>query len=470
MINFFKTYKLFCELNKQYKNSMRFNFFKIYYILIFTLCCPFFLQAQTPRDSLAPVVSLEECIRYALKNQPVLKQTQLDQEINERNIDIALAAWLPQVNGTGNLQHYFELPTTTFPNGTGGTTISKVGIYNTSVLTLGATQVIYNNDVLLASRGAKYSRRFYQQNTQVNQINIGADVSKAFYDVLLSQKQLDIINADILRLRLALKDAYQQYQAGVVDKIDYKQATIALNNTLSSYKTTQEAVKSKTAVLRQLMGVTAERTIMPVYDSLRLVQETQVDTMQMLDVRNRIEYQQLETQRTLQGLNVSYYKWGFLPSLSAFGNYNLGYLNNQFSSLYDRSFPNSLIGLNFSIPIFQGSRRLQNLRKARLQVDRASLDLVNEHTIINTEYEQALSNYKSSYYDMQTLKQNVDLARDVYNVVFLQYREGIKTYLDVIVAQSDLRTSELNYNNALFTVLASKIDLQRALGSLPVNY
>jgi len=449
---------------------MRFNCIKIYCVLFFTFCCPYFLKAQAPRDSLQAVVSLQECIRYALKNQPVLRQTLLDQEINERNIGIALSAWLPQVNGTGSLQHYFQLPSSAFPNGSGGTTITRIGLQNTSVLSLGASQVLYNNDVLLASRGAKYSRQYYQQNTQVSQINTVANVSKAFYDVLLSEKQLDIINADILRLRLALKDAYQRYQAGVVDKIDYKQATIALNNALSSYKQTQEAVKSKTAVLRQLMGITNDRNITPVYDSLRLEQETRIDTMQMLDVRNRLEYQQLETQRSIQGLNVSYYKWGFLPSLSAFGNYNLNYLNNSFANLYNQSFPNSLAGLNLSIPVFQGTRRLQNLRKARLEVDRASLDLVNIHTQINTEYEQALSTYKSSYYDMQVLKQNVDLARDVYNVVFLQYREGIKTYLDVIVAQSDLRTSELNYNNALFTVLSSKIDLQKALGSLSVNY
>ena len=70
---------------------------------------------------------------------------------------------------------------------------------------------------------------------------------------------------------------------------------------------------------------------------------------------------------------------------------------------------------------------------------------------------------------MQFLKENVSLAKDVYHVVSLQYREGIKIYLDVIVAQSDLRTAELNYYNALFQVLSSKIDLQKALGTLSVQ-
>jgi outer membrane protein TolC len=62
------------------------------------------------------------------------------------------------------------------------------------------------------------------------------------------------------------------------------------------------------------------------------------------------------------------------------------------------------------------------------------------------------------------LKENMDLANDVYNIIDLQYKEGIKTYLEVIVAQSDLRTAQLNYFNALFEVLSSKIDVDRALG------
>jgi outer membrane protein TolC len=104
-----------------------------------------------------------------------------------------------------------------------------------------------------------------------------------------------------------------------------------------------------------------------------------------------------------------------------------------------------------------------------LQVDRADLDIINSRNTINTEYVQAMANYKSNFTNWQFLKQNVDLAKDVYHVVSLQYREGIKTYLDVIIAQSDLRTAELNYYNALFQLLSSKIDLEKALGILTVQ-
>ncbi|RFZ85010.1 TolC family protein [Mucilaginibacter terrenus] len=463
--------------------------------ILFFLPIAVFAQSSSVDTGVA-IVTLKQSVQYALRNQPVLKQAYIDEQINERDIRIGLSGWLPQVNSSNSVQHYFQRPniigggvatgvgtgtggTGTGGTGTGGTGTGGTGTgtsqqnlaiaKNVSTLGVSASQTIYNNDVLLASRASKYSRQYYKQNTESNKIDLVSDVSKAFYDVLLSQRQLDIIKEDIVRLRRSLKDAYSRYQAGVVDKTDYKQATIALNNALASQKQTQEAIKSKTAFLKQTMGFDPNRQIVLSYDSARLQNEAVADTTQMLNYGNRVEYRLLESTKSLQNLNVSYYRWGFLPSLSAVGAYSLAYFNDSFSGLYDKGYPTSYVGLSLNIPIFTGTKRLQNLSKARLQVKRTDLDLENTRNAINTEYVQALANYKSNYTNWQLLSQNVQLAQDVYKVVDLQYREGIKTYLDVIVAQADLRTAELNYYNALFQLLSAKIDLQRALGTLPLE-
>jgi outer membrane protein TolC len=394
----------------------------------------------------------------------VLRQAEIDEQINERNIRISLADWLPQLNSSNEYLHYFKGSPVTSAN---PAVVSPINEY--SSLGLQASQVIYNNDVLLAAKSAKYSRLYYKQNTVSSQINVVSDVSKAFFDVLLSEKQLDILNEDITRLQRSLKDAYNQYQAGVVDKTDYKQATISLNNSIATRKQTQEAIKSKTAYLKQIMGIGADKNLLLSYDSTHYVSEAAIDTNQQLNYNNRIEYQLLQTSKSLQNLNAQYYKWSFLPSISAVGAYDLIYLNTKFSNLYNNNYPSLYAGLTLSFPIFTGTKRLQNLSKARLQVDRADLDVVNSVNTINTEYVQALADYKSNYTNWQLLNENVSLAKDVYKVVSLQYREGIKTYLDVIISQADLRTAELNYYNALFQVLSSKIDLEKALGILTVQ-
>ncbi|MGZ3757365.1 MAG: TolC family protein [Mucilaginibacter sp.] len=433
-------------------------------IIILTFSLQHVSFAQVTNDSISGKLTLKQCIVYALRNQPAVKQASIDQEINEKDIRIGLAGWLPQVSSSNFYEHYFKgSPIASTTPGV----VSPVDEYST--LGLQASQVIYNSDVLLAAKTANYSRQYYKQNTLSSQINVVSDVSKAFYDVLLSQKQLSIINEDIVRLQRSLKDALSRYQSGVSDKIDYKQATISLNNSTANRKQIEESIKAKVAYLKQIMGLNASKNIMLSYDSNRYEKEAYIDTNQQLNYNNRIEFQLLQTQKNLKDLNVNYYKWGFLPSLSAVGTYNYVYLNSKFSNLYSQSYPSSYAGLTLNIPIFQGTKRLQNLSKARLQVERTDLDIVNSQNTISTEYVQALASYKSNYTNWQVLKQNVDLAKDVYKVVSLQYREGIKVYLDVIVAQSDLRTAELNYYNALFQLLSSKIDLEKSLGVLNVQ-
>lgn len=436
---------------------------KIYLLLIInlTFCLQNVVFAQTNTDT---TVTLRQCIDFALRNQPAVKQASIDEQINERDIRIGLSAWLPQVTSSGEYEHYFK--GSPVQSGTPGV-VSPIDEFST--IGLQASQVIYNNDVLLAAKAAHYSRTYYKQNTVSSQINVVSDVSKAFFDVLLSEKQLQILNEDIVRLQKSLKDAYNRYLAGVVDKTDYKQATISLNNSIATRKQTEEAIKSKLAYLKQIMGLNAGTNVNLSYDSNRYVSEAAIDTNQTLNYNNRIEYQLLQTSKNLENLNVRYYKWGFLPSISAIGAYNLSYFNTSFGNLYSNNYPTAYAGLSFALPIFQGTKRLQNLSKARLQVERTDLDLVNTQNSINTEYVQALASYKSNYTTWQLLNQNVSLASDVYKVVSLQYREGIKTYLDVIIAQSDLRTAELNYYNSLFQVLSSKIDLEKALGTLTVQ-
>lgn len=426
-------------------------------------------RAQTQPAAPGGVLTLEQCLQFALQNQPAVRQARIDEEVNETNIRIGLAGWMPQLALNASAQHYFQLPYSVIPID-GVNTPRQFGLRNQSTVGLAATQALYNNDVRLASRSAAPSRQFYQQNTVATRIDVVTGVSKAFYDVLLSQRQLEVLNEDILRLRRSLQDAKARYDAGIVDKIDFRQAEILLNNSIVARKQAVEAINAKSAYLKELMGLAAPQPLTLQYDTLRLMQDAAVDTTVTLEAGNRVEVQQLQTQKALQDAQISYYRWGWLPAVSAFGNYNTAFLSNELSTLYSQRLPNSLAGLQLSLPIFQGTRRLQNLRRVRLGDQRLDQDLLATRNRVNTEFQQALSAYKGNYADYLVGQQNLALSKEVYDVVQLQYREGIKTYLDVIVAQTTLRTAQLNYYQALFQVLSSKVDLLRAQGTLPTQY
>ena len=433
----------------------------IYGILIIT-SGTLFAQRNDSLPTLAEA-TLQNCIQYALQHNPDIQNAKINEQITEAQIQNKLSDWYPQVNFTYNLQHNIQLPTFIF-NGN----VSHSGSYNTSGANFSLTQNIFNRDVLLASRTAKDVREAASENTEDNKINLAVSVSKAFYDLILTEQQLKVTNEDIVRINQSLKDAYYQYQAGIVDKTDYKRATIALNNAQAQKKSGEESLKAKKAYLKDLMGYPTTKILDLNYDTTQMENEVLMDTLQTVDYNDRIEIQQLQTQKKLQEYNLQYYKWSFLPDVSAFGNYNLNFLNNQFSKLYSQSYPNSFIGLTLSLPIFQGGKRLQQIKQAQFQITQASNDIRSYENQINSQYQNALATYKSNLYNYYSLKENLALATEVYDVIQLQYRSGVKAYLDVITAESDLRTAQINYYNALYQLLSSKIDVEQALGI--INY
>lgn len=421
--------------------------------------------AQKTPDLLARQAQLPDCIQYALENQPAVRQLLIDQEIVDRNVRSALAAWYPQLGANYSLTHFLKLPVTLIPDlATGERRPITLGARNTSTVSFSLSQAVFNRDVLLASRTADAYRVQATQTTINNKIDVVVNVSKAFYDVILTQKQADILTEDIARLQRSLRDATSQYEGGIVDKTDPQRAKIALNNTVAQRKQFQDLVGARYQILKQLMGYPPNAALNLTYDTLQLANDVALDTTLLVNPLNRIEYQLLQTQGRLLEANVRYNRQAYLPTVNANANYNLFYQNNVFPQLYGQNFPNSLIALSVALPIFQGGRRVQQTKIAELQVRRLQWDLAGLTSAIDAEYAQALATYKGNLANYLALRENQLLAQDVYRIINLQYRSGVKAYLDVIIAEADLRTARLNVFNALNQVLISKLDVQRALG------
>ncbi|WP_234733031.1 TolC family protein [Tellurirhabdus bombi] len=444
---------------------------RIFYLAALVISAlPLSTFAQAVPDSVLQQATLDNCIQYALKNQPVIRQSVIDEAIADRTVKSRLSAWYPQIGGAYNLQHYLQLPVTILPDFTNPNSDVRravtTGVPNTSSVQFSFSQNIFNRDVLLASRTGSLVRLQSGQVTTSNKIDLVVNVSKAYYDVLLTQKQVEILNSNIVRLQRSLQDATNQYKSGIVDKTDYQRATIALNTTRAQHKQYVEQVGSKYEYLKQLMNYPISQKLPLEFDTLQLAREVAFDTLQGLNLENRIEYQQLQTQRQLLQANVRYNRWAYLPSLSAFGNYNLVFQNTEFTKLYSQRFPNSLIGVTLALPIFQGGRRVQEVRIAELQLQRSQWDVTALKNGVNSEYAQALANYKGNLANLNALQENVELAQDVYRIISLQYRSGVKAYLDVVISESDLRAAQLSHLNALYQTLSSKLDVQRALGTI----
>lgn len=431
-----------------------------------------FSQDNYTSDS-TPSLTLDQCINYSLKHQPSVNQALINESIAHLTNSIILGAWLPQVNANGSFTHYNNLPTNFIPNNAnpGGPPLkTQTGVSNTFVPMLTATQAIFSPQLLFAAKSAPLFIRQAQLGIDSAKIYTVAGVSKSFYSLLQTLEQINVLKEDTARLDKNLSDAYHQYIAGLVDETDYDEAGITLNNSKAQLKQAVESIVPLYANLKQVMGYPPEKQFNVVVDTVQMMQSIDFDTTAQLEYEKRIEYKQLENSKEIQEQTTHYYRSAFLPTLSAFFNYNLAFQNNDLSSLFASSYPYSFMGLSFSIPIFTGFARIHSVQKSRLQeqlIDWGSVSLRSE---IYSQYTSAMANYKSNLYSLELMKDNVDKAKRVYTIVRLQYQQGVVAYLNVITAEENLISSEIGYTNALFQLLSSKIDLETSMGIISTNY
>src|ERR1700761_238678 len=162
----------------------------IAFAIILLLYIPQRLYAQgNNSNSNVESLTLGDCIDYALKNQPAVNQSKINVAITRTSNAISLAGWLPKINASGNAIHYFTLPTSLVSDSLGivGTpTPVHTGVNNTVIPELSVSQAIFNPQLLYAARSAKLYVREAEQVNDSTRIFIVTNVSKAFYNLLLT--------------------------------------------------------------------------------------------------------------------------------------------------------------------------------------------------------------------------------------------------------------------------------------------
>ena len=445
---------------KKYNRSLV-GKFTIFTYLLFSVFSSFSQNTNTPKLDNPSSLTLPQCIIYAMQHQPNLQKSLLNIEVAKATIAINKSGLLPQVGATANFTNYISLPTTI---SSATSKPVKTGVLNTLIPGIAVTQAIYSPTLKYAAATASILQEQAQQSTDSAKIELVAAVSKTFYSLLLTLQQIDILKEDTVRLGQNLRDSYHNYMGGIVDETDYEQATISLNNSVASLRQATENIQPQYAVLKQLIGYPSVNQFNISFDTAQMTKEIEFDTTATLKMDNRIEVKQLALSKDLQHQMTNYYENQALPTFSAFFNYNFEFENNQFSKLYNNIYPYSYIGLSASVPIFTGFARVQGVHRSKIQERQLEWTSSDLQAQINTQYSTAIANYKSNLNNYQTLEKNKALAKRVYFVVNLQYKQGIVAYLNVINAESNLINAEISSLNALFQVLSSKIDLEKAEG------
>jgi len=415
--------------------------------------------------------SLQECLQYAYENQTAILNSKLDIESAKARVKETVGIGLPQVSGTAQFMDYLKIPTTLIPGeffGEPGTFIPvKFGVKYQSSAGLSVNQLLFNGTYLVGLKASKTYKELSEKSLNRTKLQTTVAVTKAYYQVLVSNEQMRLVDANVNQLAEQLRQTQELNKQGFVEKIDLDRLQVIYNNLLTQKENISRSLVLSTQLLKFQMG-------MPVTDGLSVkekIENVSLDVNSSIAVdtsayRNRVEFSLLQTQRKLNDLNIQRLKSEYLPSLAAFGSSSYSFQSNSLGSLYDKKFPTTVVGLQLNIPIFSGFQKVYQIRQAKIELKKTDNDLSNTKNGILLEQETGRITYQNSVSSLNNQKANMDLAREVLRVSKIKYQEGVGSSIEVTQAQTELETAENNYIQALYNALVSKVDLDNAYGRI----
>lgn len=420
-------------------------------------------------------MSLSEALRYAGTNNTAIQNAATDIEISRQAVNQVTAAGLPQIGVNAGFMQYLQVPGNWVKNfvpsaGAPEYIFLRFQQPIASNATVSMNQLIYSGTFLL---GLKAAREFIDLSRTMagktrNDVALG--VSKAYLMALTLQKNITLINSNITLLEKSLSDVKALNKEGFAEKLDVQRLEFSLTNLKVSREKLLLASNAALNLLKIQIGMQVASPLI-LTDDLETLDKTIPVGDESFNIKNRFEYQLLNQSLSISFLEEKRYKVGKYPTLVGFLQHQQTTQRPEFNFFNSNLTPNnswvpsSAFGLNLSMTLFDGLRAKAAIADVKLRRSKTINDLKTFQNAANMEYENALKIYQTQLEMVAVQKQNVQLANNIYNNTVFKYKEGVGSALEMLQAETDLKTGQANYLNALYDLVMAKIDLKKALGN-----
>lgn len=435
--------------------------------------------------------TIKEAVDLAYKNVVELKNAQLDYQLQQAKNKEILGQAFPQLNGNVSANHYLKLPAILFPdatssavyqilknegvNGSNGpiTTVPapvfrQVSFQQPWNLNAGATitQLLFQPDVFVGLQARKTALDYSQALVEQAKEKIKDSAYKRYYAILIAEKQLHFIEEGMARLQKLYHDDSIMYKNGFAERLDLDKVQVQLNNLSTTRSAVDNAVQIGYAAMKFSIGISQNDTIV-LKDDLSTASLKENILHDGFQYEDRTEIRTLGFAKQLQQLDLKRNKLGFIPTVSAMGNYTVTGMGQKFftsnSTLWINS---SFVGININVPIFDGFQRRYKVQQSRLNVQKIENTITNVKQAIDFEQQVTYSILKSALFNVDVQERNMQLAEKVYNATKLKFEQGLGSSFEVLQADAEMQTAQSNYFNALYNAIVTKISYQYALGRL----
>jgi len=424
--------------------------------------------AQEQNSSLN--LTLKQAQDYAVSNNKAVKSAKLDVMASRAAVWETISAALPSVEGSGSFTDNLKLMTTLLPGEFFGQPGEKIPVtfgskYNTGV-SVQASMLLFNAPLYIGIETTKLANKLSEQNLERTELDIKESVSTVYFLILVAEESLRILDSNIVNLNETLRSVKSMYQVGMAESTDVDQMMSNVTMAENSRSTLLRNIELDYNLLRFQLGVPGNTEISLTETLENLIDQINVDAIlsQNFDINNNVDYKLITMQEEISALTVMSQKASVLPTLAGFYTYGTNGMGDKVSD--QRWFPNSMVGLQLSIPVFASGQRYTKIKKAQLDLSKAR----NNKALVT---DQLLMQEKQLKYDLVNAnlqylsqKDNVEVSKRVYTSMENKYRQGMASSLELTQANSQYLQAENNYITSLMSLLQTKVALDKLMNNM----
>jgi outer membrane protein len=412
------------------------------------------------------LLTLKDAVNYAVENSSNVRRAKLDIQGGKFKTQEIRSEALPQISANGGLTYNpiigqlvvgdqsFQLGRKW--NANGGVQLS---------------QQLFNQQVFTGLKAARTSELYYALNENLTEEQIIEQVANTYYQVLVNRQQLNVIDTNIKNVRVVERIIVNQFENGLAKKIDVDRIKVNLTNLENQRDQSVNAVTQLENQLKFYMG-------MPVATEIKLpiTELTEVQTLpsfaDTVSLSGRTEIKLLDVQKQLLTLQRKAYVAEYYPSLSLTGNYSSTGQSDKFDLFKSKSnstafwYDASAIGLTLRVPIFNGFATRSRVRQANVELLRADENRRETTNALNLAYENAKIQLRNSINTINSQRQNVNLAEEIYKSTQNNYNNGLAALTDLLDTENALTEAQNSYTSALLNYKIAEIQLIKSNGNI----
>ena len=417
--------------------------------------------------------SLEEAISFALENNYDILSSYQDIESAEQQVKEYMAIGFPQINAGINYTDYIALPTMIIPAGTFDQDSPEQEVqfgtkYNASA-DASASQLIFDGRYIVGVQASKRLLEKTRQQFIKTKLDMYEAVSAAYYRVLVAEDTKVILDSTLRYMENILYETRITFEAGFAEEIDVDQLELIVADLQANIIIAETQVQIAYAFLKFLCGIKIDDSVVVIDELDDLM--TQVNYTALLEdpfnYENNIDYRILKTQEQIAKLQIKLQKSEYMPSLSAFINYQTQAqrTNWDFFNTNKKWYSNSFWGVEMSIPIWSSGLRRARIQQAKINLKKIGIADERLRTGLSIQVQTAQMEFNNAYLVMMNKSMAMNTAEKILRITSEKYKEGLSSSLDLLQANNQFLSNTSDYILAIQQVLVKKLSLEKLMYS-----